>query len=343
MMETNFKKRKIFFFICIVLASILLLTFILNRVPTECMVGGVAHPVFYPSGTIATAVTATTESENIDERFTRPSKQTAYPNPYNFLDFYERNGKPPYIQEQFKTPKDVILAYYAILQNASNMKEYTGGCGSLVYGTEPYPYAYELFTKEVQQNLSLPQFINSFQGVGNLTLLNLEPAYTPPNTPPNVNYYMVEIELITGPKLDDNPNLSIGSYFTYYYGIVTTEKTSDGYRIQKIDYLPEDFLCAPIHGWSYDSDYILSIVYIENLKIVETVDAIQQEGNHITILASGYGKQYKFDFIRLTNGYDILLHESVLKEGGYTETNLLPDDWKYFKLSIVHPGFSEAH
>ena len=54
----------------------------------------------------------------------------------------------------------------------------------------------------------------------------------------------------------------------------------------------------------------------------------------IIIYASGNGKSYRFDFVRLTNGYDILLHEYILDIGDWKETSLLGDKWKDMKLTI---------
>ncbi|QOX63230.1 hypothetical protein FRZ06_07655 [Anoxybacterium hadale] len=53
------------------------------------------------------------------------------------------------------------------------------------------------------------------------------------------------------------------------------------------------------------------IVYGDNLKLIDKIDRTEQNGNMISIYASGNGKSYRFDFVRLTNGYDILLHESI--------------------------------
>jgi hypothetical protein len=146
---------------------------------------------------------------------------------------------------------------------------------------------------------------------------------------------MVEIEVITGIKVNGNEEQYEGSQFAYYYGLITTEKTSDeNWKIKNIYYIPEDFLCAPMHSWFYLSDAIVQIVYGNNLKLIDKIDKTEHKDDMIYIYASGNGKSYRFDFVRLTNGYDILLHEYILDNGSWKETNLLGDNWKNMKLTI---------
>lgn|GEM_PF-1179010 len=269
----------------------------------------------------------------LNEEFHRPSKQPALPNPYAYADFETADHQPPLISEIFHTPEEVILAYFGILENAANMGGYSGGCGTIGDATQPYPYAYELLTPESRSEMSLEQFIASFAGIGHITLLSLYPAYAPPETPPYLQYYMVEIETITGRNKQDGNGQ--GSYFAYYYGIVTVEETGEGgYKIKRIDYLPEDFLCAPYHGWSYDAEALVNIVYGENLRLIDAVEKIGQQDGWIHVYAAGNGRQYRFDFVRLTNGYDILLQENMLVDGEWQATQLLPDRWEGYKFSI---------
>ncbi len=268
------------------------------------------------------------------ERFRRPSKQLPFPNPYSFQDFEKQNSQTPLITKKFESSQEVLLAYYGILREAENMLGYAVGCGTIGNAKEPYPYAYELLTKEKQQQISFHEFVNSFQGIGYITLLKLIPVYREAGTPSSIKYYMVEIEAITGMKVEKEKDYDKGSLFAYYYGIATVEETAtEGFKIKQIDYYPEDFLCAPMHSWFYLSDAVVEIVYQENLKIVEKIDSIEQKGDIIYIYASGYGKKYRFIFVRITNGYDILLHESIWKDGKWQDTSLLTDKWSDFKLS----------
>lgn len=273
------------------------------------------------------------DQDTLRERFQRPSKQAAFPNPYSFGDFSKTDDAAPLISEIFTTPEEVILAYFAILESAANMIGYSGGCGTIGHAKQPYAYAYELLTEQTRSEMDLDQFIESFAGIGHITLLYLYPAYAPPETPPDTQYYMVEIETITGSKTQDaNPG---GSYFAYYYGIVTVETTGeDGFKIKRIDYLPEDFLCAPYHGWSYDAEAMIDIVYRQNLNLIDSIEKTEQADRMLYLYASGNGRQYRFDFVRLTNGNDLLLHENILVGSAWQETDLLTGNWQEYKFSV---------
>lgn len=298
--------------------------------------GEISLPPSFPED----PVSASDRQEEQSERFHRPSKDLPYPNPYFFSDFVKADGNPPLISKKFDSSEDVILAYYGILRDASNMLGYSGGCGTIGSAGEPYPYAYELLTAEKQRQISQKQFIESFRGTGYTTLLKLIPAYAPPGSFPNSAFYMVEIEVITGVKAETEEEYRQGSRFAYYYGIVTTEYSPDrGWKIGQIRYIPEDFLCAPWHSWFYQSEAVVQIVYGDNLKRIDQIDRTEQNGSIISIYASGNKGQYRFDFVRLTNGYDILLHEYVLTDGVWAETTLLTQPWEYLKLTAQPPGF----
>ncbi|MEA4969974.1 MAG: hypothetical protein VB051_05500 [Candidatus Pelethousia sp.] len=269
------------------------------------------------------------------ERFQRPSKALPYPNPYTYGDFSRGNEKPPPAAKKFENPEDLILAYYGILREASNMLGYSGGCGTVGWSGLPYPYAYELLTEAKKKEVPFDRYVDSFIGIGYTTLLKLLPAYAPPGTPHSTKYYMVEIEMITGVKANTDNEYKQGSQFSYHYGLVAVEKTLDkGWRIKNIYYIAEDFLCAPMHSWFYLSDAVVQIVYGDNLKLIDKIDRTEKKDDMINIYASGKGKSYRFDFVRLTNGYDILLHEYILDHEDWQETSLLCDNWMDMKLTI---------
>jgi hypothetical protein len=326
--------RKVLLSICVVIL-VIICCFIKFRIsPSKIIIaGGNLHSSMHiPDGTVPVV---NQQVEKMDERFTRPSKELPYPNPYSFKDFRKEDETPPLVTEKFNDPEILILAYYGILQDASNMVGYSGGCGTIGMSRLPYPYAYELLIKQKQKEMSLDQFIDSFEGIGHITLLKVAPAYAPTGTPSNIKYYMVEIEVITGVKANTDEEYNQGSQFAYYYGLITVEKTpGEGWKIKDINYIPEDFLCAPMHGWFYFSDAVVQIVYGDNLKLIDEIVKTEQEGDMLHIYASGAGKNYRFDFIRLTNGYDIFLHENILKNGVWKETSLLTDKWEYLKLTI---------
>lgn len=275
------------------------------------------------------------------ERFQRPSPQPALPNPYSFSDFDKSLGKSKISLNDLQTPEDVILAYYGILREAANMADYSGGCGTIGNAVLPYPYAYELLSSERKQKISPDQFKASFQGIGHLTLLKLLPAYAPPGTPENVRYHMIEVEAITGAASKETNEAISGSHFAYYYGIVTTQKEDAAWKIKAIDYFPEDFLCAPYHGWDFDATYLVPIIYQNWYHLIDTVDKVAKNGNGISVYASGGGKPYRFDFVRISNGEDILLHEMVYQDGKWVETNLLRARDQVYKLSILNPNLKE--
>ncbi len=268
------------------------------------------------------------QKKDYSEMYQRPSCKKPVPNQYTFKGF---SGPTPL---KIETQKEVVKAYYGILKEASNMIGYAGGCGSVGDGAVPYPYAYNLMTTRYKESTSLKEFIASFSGIGHITLLELYPL----ESSPDANYNMIEIEVITGPKQSNsNQNFRYDdqlSYFAYYYGIVTTTKEKEEWRIDQIDYLPEEFLCAPYHSWFYDAEMVVPIIYIENLKIVDKVVNTTQVGSMVYVFAEGNDNAYRFDFVKLTNGHDILVEENELKNGRWVPVSLLTDPWKEFKFSI---------
>lgn len=333
------RKKAFISIICVVLFGIICYFALPNLInlstksSNKIISGGVLHPSLHDSDEFIPVMNQ--ENDISSERFQRPSKELPYPNPYTFKDFRKDNGKPPMAAKKFENPEDLILAYYGILREASNMLGYSGGCGTIGWSRSPYPYSYELLTKAKQKEMPFNQFVDSFKGIGYTTLLKLLPAHAPPDTPHGTEYYMIEIEIITGAKVNTDKEYDQGSQFAYYYGLITVENTPDeGWKIKDIDYIPEDFLCAPWHHWFYLSDAVVQIVYGHNLKLIDKIDRTEQKDNMISIYASGNGKSYRFDFVRLTNGYDILLHEYILDNGDWKETSLLGDNWKDMKLTI---------
>lgn len=307
-----------------------------NKSQSIALMGGAIHVM----ATVKN-VQMDSSSKGIDfSRFQRPSSQSALNDKYTFAQFDRSRNSKPLCLEDFQTPEDVILAYFGILREAANMDGYSGGCGTIGWAKLPYPYAYELLSDSRQNSMTLKQFAESFKGIGHLTLLKLYPAYTPPETPKNIRYHMIEAEVITGAAIDDPAGYRSGSHFVYFYGLVTTELDQNkGWKIKAIDYLPEDFLCYPYHGWDFDAQYLVPIIYRDWYHLIDKVDRTKQNGNTISVYASGNGKQYRFDFERITNGKDVLLHEMINQNGQWVETNLLKHPM--YKLSILNPGLSQ--
>ena len=207
----------------------------------------------------------------------------------------------------------------------------------------PYPYAYELLSDSTKKGISLQKFKDSFKGVGQVNLLKLIPAYKPVNTPDNIQYYFVETEILTGPEVEESiGDKRKGSYFAYYYGLITTEfDKKSGWKIKAFDYVPEDFLCIPFHGWSWNSEYLVGTIYHDWYGLIDKVDKVDKKGYIIDVYASGKGKDYKFQFVRLTNGADLMLNEYIKENGEWKETNILKDDHQEFKFSILNPEIKQ--
>lgn len=270
------------------------------------------------------------------ERFQRPSKQQALKLKYAAKEFINTLEQTPSVQKTFQAPEDVIHAYYAILQGASNMVGYHGGCGTIGWSGIPYPYAYELLSSGTRQQMSLKEFEQSFEGIGYITLLKLYPAFQPPNTPTGIKYYFVEIEVITGPKYDEEDKRPKPSHFAYYYGLITTENTSaDEWKIKDVKYVPEDFLCHPMHHWDYDARHLVGVVYMNWYKLIDSIENVEVKDSLIHVYASGGGNKYRFDFVRITNGDDALLHENVQQDGKWKEVNLLQKEHRFYKFSVL--------
>lgn len=259
----------------------------------------------------------------LNQRYHRPSSAKPYDNPYSFEEFRKPNDIPPLITTVFHNPQDVILAFYGIIRSAANMAGYSGTCGVVGNSIVPYAYAYELFTEELQQRVTLNEFINLSSGIGHTTLLKLIPA--------NKNYFMFEEEQIGGVEISDQ-DYGGGSRFLYDYGLIGVKETKEkGWKIDYFEFRYEDFLCAPYHGWFYRAEDVVNIVF-RNLNIIEEIDRVEQSEDMTYVYASGHGKRYRFDFVHLTNGYDILIHENIYRNMQWVEVSLLTNEWKYLKL-----------
>lgn len=338
---TNFKKK----LVGVLLVSIILVTIIILKLTyfkeSPIIIGAFIHSEKEGKYEDDLSEFNSDKSYELDERFQRASKLPAVKLKYNFRP-KDKDDVPPYIAKGFpviyKYPKDVIHGYYAILKNAANMIGYEGGCGTILWMDSPYPYAYRLLSDDRKENITLEEFKDLFKGTGAMNLLHLEPAYEPSNTPDNIRHYFVEVEILKGYPYEKGdvygrkPN-----YFEYYYGIVTTEyDKKDGWKIKSIDYLPEIYLCHPLHGWDYYYDWIIGVIYNNWYGMDLKIDNTEIENNYIQVYASNQDDEYKFDFIRLTNGDDILLHEYIKENDKWKEVSILKSDHeKYYKISIL--------
>jgi hypothetical protein len=269
-----------------------------------------------------TAYYVSKTEENYNEKYHRPSKEYAFNNNYSLSSFKNSNIK-------FNDAKSLVFAYYGILEEASNMEGYTGGCGTIGNSKEPYSYAYSLFNSDYKNKISKKQFEESFRGIGHISLLKVNPL----NEKNGIKNYFIEIEVITGEPNCVKSKREI-SYFGYYYGIVSTIIENNEWKISEIKYYPEDFLCAPYHGWSYDAKAIVGIVYKENFGIIDEILKTENDNNILNIYAQKDNNNYRFDFIKLTNGYEVLVQENIMKNGSYSPIEIIGHtDWKYLKLA----------
>ena len=335
MLEVIKKFRKPLLIIFLAFIFVLSLLSITHLTQTTYVMGATLHVNIGDDESITQANTVIDETMDLTDRFQRPSGEPALDTKYSFGDLENPKESVPL----FQNPEDLIKAFFGILSDASNMIDYHGGCGTIGVDKLPYPYAWKLMTVDAKKSLPLENFIESFKGIGHITLLKLLPAYTPPKTPDNVAYYMAEIEVITGPPVTgSNQNTPQPSYFVYYYGLFTLEQSkTEQWKIKSIDYMPEDFLCAPYHSWFWESSALFEIIYQNWYKLIDRIDRIEAQGSMITIYASGFGKEYRFDFVRLTNGMDVLLHENIRVAGQWQETNILKDADQVFKFSVLNP------
>ncbi len=335
-MHEVFKKyRKPLMILSLAFAFVIGLLVIYNHTNTVYIMGALVHPFMNDAEEHEGTLTVAEMVDISPERFHRPSSQPALNTKYSFLDLQNTHETVP----TFKNPEDLIKAYYGLLREASNMDGYHGGCGTIGFHKSPYPYAWKLLTEDYRKELPLQKFIESFNGTGHTTLLKLHPAWAPPDTPEGLQYYMVEIEVITGPEItSETKNQPQPSYFAYYYGLITVEDTGrEGWKIKRIDYVPEDFLCAPYHSWYWDASALVEIVYGNWYGIIDKIDSIDKNDCIYMVYAVGNGQLYRFDFVRLTNGEDLLIRENIKFAGVWKETNLLKEQDQIYKFSILNP------
>lgn len=246
------------------------------------------------------------------ERFMRPSAAKLMEKKYPF----SKDGQD--IPRVFSLPVDVVRAYFDIISDASNMGAKKGGCGSIGFQQIPYTFAYDLFSEDLKKNVTYEAFLKSFEGIGHVNLLKLVEA-----PPAKVNDrihpgFFVEIEAIEG------SNTEMKTYFAYYYGYVTVKQEEEsGYKINSVQLMPEDFLCHAYHGWWHDAESIVRIYYGERLGIIEKILHVEDDGDLRNVMAKGKdGKQYRFLFIRITNGADIMLRQYVMEDEKWKEIRI---------------------
>ena len=295
--------------------------------------GGVLCPLAHHFGDALVSATTAKEEDDSLWRFIRPSCEAPYPLPYTYKGLTASGALPV-----FTEARHVVEAYFALVADAANVQGTSAGCGSIGMGLLPYPYAYSLLTPDAQLAQSEEEFIASFYPIGRITLLKLREAYTPPNTPEDIGYFFVEVESIAGMSVEAPPALRGTTPFVYHMGLITTQYIEDrGWLIKHIAYTPEDFLCAPYHGWDFDARASVAIIYQDYFHLIDKIDTVQRKGDTITVTASSPFEDYRFVFVRLANGYDLLLEEYQKQQGEWVSVNLAVAPFDTFKFSPLNP------
>jgi hypothetical protein len=249
----------------------------------------------------------TTEERN--ERFFRPSRLSVLnlkKEAEDLLNNYIAVGQG-YIdlpKEMLKNSWDTVLNYYSVLREASLIEENKpGGCGTIGWSGIPYPIAYSFFSKDYRKDTSLKAYTESFKGISHINLVKLRNVTD--QTLGNTVKYFIELEVLK-PSEEGNTN------FLYYYGYVDLKNEDGVYKITNIDLSGEDFLCAPYHGWRYYAELYVDTVYGGWCKLIDKRLPTIQEGYVKNIDIKGTdGKEYRFQFIQLTNGVDIEVGQYV--------------------------------
>lgn len=283
------------------------LIFIRTDYTSENVIGGTLHTDTYDNEGF--------EKESIQpdiqyiERFLRPSDLKPIDQKYP----YSKSGST--LPSSFSVSQDVVRAYFDVLSDASNMGNKSAGCGSIGYEKAPYSAAYGLLSQNYKKTLSYERFLKSFEGIGHISLLKLVEAPSSESGGRVTPVYFVEIETI-----EDSSGKG-KTYFAYYYGKITTIlEGENGWKINSVDLSSEDFLCHAYHGWSHDALSIVQLIYGEKCNIVDKVLGVQEDGYLINVYAKGKdNRQYRFMFVRITNGADIEIRQFVMSDGKWKD------------------------
>lgn len=258
--------------------------------------------------------------ETYVERFLRPSCEKTMDKKYLF----GKEGSQD-IPQSFSLPGEVVRAYFEIVSDASNIGSKNGGCGSIGFDKAPYPMAYNLLSEDLKGSTPYEKFLKSFEGIGHINLLKLIEVPSIKAGDRINSRFFVEIEAIEG---SDTPGKT---YFVYYYGFVNAEQEGEkGWKISRIEVKPQDFLCHAYHGSRHEGSIIVDTLYGRELGIIEKVLNVEEDGDIKNVLAKGKdGKQYRFVFVRITNGADIEIRQCVMSEGKWKDIKIEMDENKY--------------
>ncbi|MFA5522894.1 MAG: hypothetical protein WDA24_00905 [Tissierellales bacterium] len=241
------------------------------------------------------------------EKFFRPSKLPILNDRPLYRDVSELDVLPDYL---FITPDDTIINYFSLLREAANhMDGKNAGCGTLGNSRLPYPIAYRFLSSSYQKNISYEQYLASHENILHTNLIKLKPI-SRDNDHTNELKYFIEIETIKGSEND-------ASYFAYYYGFINLSREGNLYKIYKIKFFSENYLCAPYHGWAYLGEAVVDIKYGGWCKLVKERYPTHQEGYVKKIYFKGTdGNDYLIVFFTLTNDTDIEIAQYIKDKVG---------------------------
>lgn len=251
-----------------------------------------------------------------NEKYFRPSKLPVLNNNKEAEElsnnYYDKEVNDIEIPEKFlKSPEDTLLNYFSLLREAANPVEgkYIG-CGSLGLGDRPYPIAYNFFYDEYKKKVSFKDYKNSFSNILHISLIKYKEV---PSDDENIKYFY-EMEAIQG--LENNV-----ASFTYYYGFIELRKIGDKFKISDINITPENYLCAPYHGWVYDGTSKVEIEYGNWCKLIKKMGKTEVDGYVKNVYFLGNdNKNYKIQFYTLTNDYDIEVAQYIQSSDGKWES-----------------------
>lgn len=249
------------------------------------------------------------------EKYFRPSRLPVL-NDRNFTtelfnNYYGKDGSNINLPEYFfKTPGDTILNYFSVLREAANPIEgKMTGCGTIGYAQLPYSISYNFLSTVYKQLLSYEHYLKMFENILHINLIKLNevPIF---EGPVDTIRYFFEIETIEGSDKGM-------AYFAYYYGFIDIINENGLYKISDLIFYPQNYLCAPYHGWAYMAELVVDIKYGEWCHLVKEKYPTQQDEYKKYIFFRGTdGNDYIIEFYQLTNGTDIEIAQYMKTEDG---------------------------
>jgi hypothetical protein len=245
---------------------------------------------------------------DFNETYFRPSRMKSLNNNFsNFSTFSETFKAGTVPAELMDTPIKSIVNYFSVLQQAENLTDdKIGGCGTVGFAKEPYPLAYQFLSENNKKSMSYKEYLDSFQGIGHINLIKVIPIIS---EDPKENRYFLELEILEGTNTG-------GTSFNYYFADIRLIEKNKRFYIDSLELTPEDFFCAPYHGWSHNAESYVEIVYGNWCGLIMKQYAPQENDFTKEITVDGVnGDKYMFKFAKLTNGTDFLINTLVKRDG----------------------------